>query len=158
MTHHAHAQIKKGRGTYDNDRPPIVGTVGRETGLVRLEVKHTTRKRDLLAQIDAFTQPYTVCYTDEWKGYKGMKRTHLTVCHGKKEYARDADNDGVREVHTNTIEGVWTSLRNFLRPFRGVHKKFLYLYVAIFEITYNHKKISQQVVQAACLNNRILTT
>ena len=36
------------------------------------------------------------------------------------------DGDG---LFTNTIEGVWTTLRNFLRPFRGVHKKFLAGYV-----------------------------
>ena len=38
------------------------------------------------------------------------------------EWARDADADGICEIHTNTIEGIWTTLQNFLRPFRGVHK------------------------------------
>jgi transposase len=51
-------------------------------------------------------------------------RLHVTVCHtpGKREWARD-DGDG-GEVHTNTSEGFWTGLRNFLRPFRGVNKVF----------------------------------
>ena len=31
------------------------------------------------------------------------------------------------------MEGIWTGLRNFLRPFRGVHKKYLAAYVALFE-------------------------
>ena len=31
------------------------------------------------------------------------------------------------------MEGIWTGLRNFLRPFRGVHKKYLAAYVAMFE-------------------------
>ena len=44
--------------------------------------------------------------------------------HKDGEWARDADGDGLYEVHTNTIEGVWRTVRNFLRPFRGVHKKF----------------------------------
>jgi transposase len=86
-----------------------------------------------------------------------MNRIHKTVCHAKKEYARDEDGDGIREVHVNTIEGIWTGLRNFLRIFRGVNKKFLHLYCAIFEITYNHKVISPEVVQAVCFDNRVLT-
>ena len=33
----------------------------------------------------------------------------------------------------NRLEGIWTGLRNFLRPFRGVKKAYLHQYVAIFE-------------------------
>jgi hypothetical protein len=40
---------------------------------------------------------------------------------GQREWARDDDRDGVREVHSNTIEGLWTGLRNHLRPLRGVN-------------------------------------
>ena len=39
---------------------------------------------------------------------------------GQREWARDDDGDGIREVHSNTIEGLWTGLRNHLRPFRGI--------------------------------------
>ncbi len=46
---------------------------------------------------------------------------------------RDGDGDGIREVHDNTLEGLWTGLRNFLRPFRGANKKYIYQYVKIFE-------------------------
>jgi len=65
-----------------------------------------------------------------------------TVCHGAKEWARDDDGDGIREVPTNTIEGLWTTVRNFLRPFRGVHKKYLKYYLAICEHRINRKRIS----------------
>jgi hypothetical protein len=38
----------------------------------------------------------------------------------------------------NTIEGLWTTLRNFLRMFRGVHKKkHLSGYVAMCEFAIN---------------------
>ena len=75
-------------------------------------------------------------YTDEWSGYKRLAWDgygHATVCHVQKEWARDDDGDGVREVHCNTMEGTWTGLRNFLRPFRGVSKWCLSQYVAMFE-------------------------
>ncbi len=41
--------------------------------------------------------------------------------------------DGINEVHTNTIEGLWTELRNFLRRFKGVSKHYIHLYIAMFE-------------------------
>lgn len=82
-------------------------------------------------------------YTDEWRGYNGLPaigRNHATVCHAAHEWARDDDGDGVREVHCNTLEGLWTGLRNFLRPFRGVNKEYLHQYVAIFEWGHNVKR------------------
>ena len=37
---------------------------------------------------------------------------------------------------------MWAGLRTFLRPFRGVHKRFLSGYVAIHEFRVNLKRIS----------------
>ena len=102
----------------------------------------------------AATREGTRVYTDEWEAYAQLPqygRPHATVCHkpGVREWARDDDGDGVREVHNNTLEGLWTGLRNFLRLFRGVHKKYLYQYVALFEWTYNVKRASVAFLQAA---------
>jgi len=55
----------------------------------------------------------------EW-GYQ-----HQTVCHSKSEYARDEDGDGFHEIHVNTMEGVWSLLRSWLRPHRGVSQENL---------------------------------
>ena len=77
-----------------------------------------------------------------------MGRGHATVCHAAGEWARDDDGDGVREVHDNTLEGLWTGLRNFLRPFRGVSKKYLYQYVAMFEWGYNVKRATPGFLRA----------
>ena len=77
-----------------------------------------------------------------------MGRIHATVCHNAGEWARDDDGDGIREVHDNTLEGLWTGLRNFLRPFRGVNKKYLHQYVAIFEWGYNVKRATMSFLRA----------
>jgi Winged helix-turn helix len=69
-----------------------------------------------------------------------LGRGHATVCHAIGEWARDDDGDGIREVHDNTLEGMWTGLRNHLRIFRGVNKEYLHQYVAIFEWSYNVKR------------------
>lgn len=65
-----------------------------------------------------------------------------------KELARDDDGDGIREVHTNTTEGMWTVVRTFLRPFRGVHKRYLSGYIALCEFGINLKRISPAFLSA----------
>ena len=142
------ANKQKRHGTYANDRPPIVGTVGRESGQVRLRmVKHTDGKT-LERHIAQFTQPDAVANTDEWQGYNHIERSHVTVNHGMHEWARDADGDGIREVHINSTEGMWTGVRNFLRPFRGVHKKRLSGYIAMTEHRINLKCITPEFIAA----------
>ena len=142
------ANKQKGHGTYGNDRPPIVGTVGRESGQVRLRMVKRTNGKTLEQQIAQFTQPAAVANTDEWQGYNQIPRTHVTVNHGDHEWARDADGDGSCEVHINTSEGMWTGVRNFLRPFRGVHKKCLSGYVAMCEHRINRKSITPEFIAA----------
>ena len=62
-------------------------------------------------------------------------------------WAHDEDGDGLREVHANTIGGVWTGLRNFLRRFRGVHKGYLAQYVAIFEWKHNPESVTDEFLR-----------
>ena len=140
------ANKKRGHGTYHNDRPPVVGTIGRRSGQCRLRVAKRTTKRTLPGHVETFTRSHTTCYSDEWHGYNRLRRRHCTVSHGEKEWARDDDGGGIREVHINTIEGLWTTLRNFLRPFRGVHKKYLRYYVAMCEHRVNYKRISSTFI------------
>src|SRR5260370_40737889 len=124
------ANTIQGHGTMENDRPPVVGIVGRESGMVRLEVVEHSDQKTLEPLVVNMTKPGTIVYTDEWDGYNHLTelgRGHATVCHtpGKREWARDDDGDGVREVHNNTTEGFCTGAWNFLRVFRGVSKRFL---------------------------------
>lgn len=133
---------RRGHGTYANDRPPIVGTKGRESGLLRLRLVQQTDSVTLSEHVHQFTLPTATVYTDGWRGYNHIDRTRRIVYHKDGEWAKDADGDGIYETHTNTIEGVWTTLRNFLRPFRGVHKKFLAGYVAISEFIINLKSVT----------------
>jgi len=95
--------------------------------------------------VQATTAPGATLNTDEWRAYGRvgeLGRGHATVNHGAGEWARDDDGDGIREVHCNTMEGTWTGLRNFLRPFRGVSKWHLAGYVAIFEWANNLKRVT----------------
>lgn len=96
-----------------------------------------------------------ICYSDESNAYNHMQTHqlyHASVCHSQKEWARDDDGDGINEVHTNTIEGLWTELRNFLRPFKGVSKHYIHLYIAMFEWMFNLKTVNQKLIQVMVLS------
>jgi transposase len=96
------------------------------------------------------TKPGAMVYTDEWNGYNPLNRKgrgHATVNHNRGEFARDDDGDGIREVHCNTLEGIWTGLRNFLRLFRGVNKIYLERYVIMFEWSHNIKKVTDEFLR-----------
>lgn len=127
--------------------------VGRESGLVQFEVVDTVDRATLQEFVERMTRPDMTLYTDEWGGYAWVAssgRGHATVCHtpGQREWARDDDGDGIREVHNNTLEGLWTGLRNFLRPFRGVSKWFLAQYVGIFQWGYTLKTVTADFIRA----------
>jgi transposase len=50
---------------------------------------------------------------------------HKHVNHGRGEFARDDDGDGLCEVHVNTMEGFWSLWRSWLRPHRGISQEKL---------------------------------
>jgi transposase len=96
----------------------------------------------------------TTVNTDEWKGYgrvgRRHLRVHLAVDHSgpQSAWALDLDGDGVREVHCNTQEGLWTGLRIFLGRFRGVSKWYLAQYVAVFQWAHNLKHATGEFLRA----------
>ena len=87
--------------------------------------------------------PGSLVYTDEYDIYARLEPwgyEHQTVCHSAGEYARDEDGDGFCEVHVNTIEGVWSLLRSWLRPHRGISQEKLPLYLGFFEVVHNARR------------------
>jgi transposase-like protein len=112
----------RGRGTRANEKPPIFGMIQRsgEVVIKMLEnVKQDTIKPLILKTVSQGTQ----IYTDEYAIYSRLQDwgfSHNTVNYSAGEYARDEDGDGFCEVHSNTIENVWSLLRPWLRPHRGI--------------------------------------
>jgi transposase-like protein len=148
------ANKARGRGTYKNDRPPVLGMVGRESGWARFRVCVGTKEDTIRTTVAEKTAEETCIFTDENRSYLwlenvGESRTRKAVDHSEG-WAEDRDGDGIREVHINTIEGIWTSLRNRLRRFRGVHKKHLSGYVAMFELAFNHDQVTPTLLQRIC--------
>jgi transposase len=82
--------------------------------------------------IEATIARGALVHTDEYDIYARLPSWgygHKTVCHSRGEYARDEDGDGFCEVHVNTIEGVWSLLRSWLRPHRGISQEKLPYYL-----------------------------
>lgn len=145
------ANKRRRHGTWANARPPIHGIGGRASGQIRVRVLRHRTAAELRPLIEATVPVGSTLNTDEWRGYGWVAasgRIHQTVNHspGQREWARDADGDGIREVHSNTIEGLWTELRNHLRPLRSVNKWFLSGYVAVFEWAHNLKEVTSEFV------------
>lgn len=99
---------KRGRGT---DKLPIVGAVERG-GRVVAKPSLRVDVRALTSFLNDTVDKASLLITDEWVGYKHMRRhmRHLTVDHSKRYV------DGI--AHTNTIEGFWSLLK---RAWYGTH-------------------------------------
>ena len=97
----------------------------------------------------------SLIYTDEYTIYNKLSEwgyEHKTVNHGQGEYARDEDGDGFCEVHCNTQEGIWSLMRSWLRPHRGVSQEKLPFYVGFFEWIYNLRKRGKKALnETLCL-------
>jgi hypothetical protein len=78
------ANKRRGHGNWDNDRPPMAGVVGRESGEANLEVAAPASRPNLERVVEDNTAAFCMAYTDEWAPYDGLPelgRGHAAVCH-----------------------------------------------------------------------------
>jgi hypothetical protein len=145
------ANKRPGHGSYDNDRPPIIHVISRESGEERCWVVAHSDKltcQGIFAQ--AIPADQTIVYSDAYRSYHGISQQHATVNHSQHEWARDDDGDGVRQVHCNSFEGAGAGLRTLVRPFRGIHTVYLHYYVAKDEALVNAKRVSPALICPLC--------
>lgn len=131
-----------GRGTLAKDKPPIFGMIERG-GEVRMAMLADVKQRTIRPLIEASIVPGTLINTDEYvidDALPAWGDRRQSVCHARGEYARDEDGDGFHEVHVNTMEGVWSLLRSWLRPHRGISQEKLPLYLGFFEFVHNIRR------------------
>ena len=117
---------------------------------MRLRVIKHTDKETLVPYVYRYTGTEATVYTDEWRAYERVVREHRTVSHGIKEWARDETTGMGTGRSTSTLSRVCgrDPSRNFLRSFRGVHKKYLAGYVAMCEFAINLKRVSPDFVSS----------
>ena len=124
----------RGRGTLEKEKPPILGLIQRN-GEVVLKMLANVQQATIKPVIQEVVAMGSKVFTDEYAIYNRLTAwgyNHQTVNHSRGEYARDEDGDGFHEVHTNTIEGLWSLLRSWLRPHRGISQEKLPIYLGFF--------------------------
>src|SRR5215212_4795469 len=127
----------KGRG-YKGNKVVVVGAMQRG-GNICLQVVRGTDRETLHGFIRENTAGDTeAIYTDEWPAYRGIadKDTkHKTVKHRDKEYVAEGD------VHTNSIENVWSLLkRSIVGSYHQVSAKHLDAYLDELEFRFNNRE------------------
>jgi transposase-like protein len=143
-------QGKAGRGTLEKERPPVVGMLQRG-GQVVSNLLANVKQKTIEPLIKDTIVPGTRVYTDEYSMYARWQSWgygHKSVNHGRGEFARDDDGDGVCEVHVNTMEGFWSLLRSWLRPHRGISQEKRPVYLGFLEFVHNVRKRGKALLPA----------
>ena len=101
------------------------------------------RQATIRPVIGASVAAGALVHTDEYDVHARLEEwgyEHKTVCHARGEYARDEDGDGFCEVQVNTAEGLWSLLRSWLRPHRGVSQAKLPACLSFFQVVHNARR------------------
>ena len=123
---------KRGRGAAG--KTVVFGQLQRK-GTLNTAIVPNVKAATLLPHFTDNIAKGTRLMTDELSSYKKIAKfleiDHDTVTHGAGQYVKG-------DVHTNTIEGFWSTLK---RSLDGTHHvvspKYLHLYVSEFQWKYN---------------------
>lgn len=116
----------------------LMGMVKRG-GKVYIRHVPSSDRFSLVSQINLLVDPKARIISDEHPAYWQLVREgykHDSINHGKGEFGRG-------DVHTNTIENVWSHLkRGIYGVYRQVSKKHLQAYADEYAFRYNHRNSS----------------
>lgn len=124
---------KRGRGA--DGKTPVLGMVerkGRVKAVAVPDVKTQTVKPHIEKQISKEAN----VYSDEFRPYNILSKmgySHDKVLHGQGIYV-------IGNVHTNTIEGFWSLIKNGIRGvYHSVSPQHLQEYLNEYSFRYNHR-------------------
>ena len=141
-------RIKRGRGT---KKVPVVGIVERK-GRVIAKVMSRLTSAELMGMLKKTVKiESSTLMTDDYRGYLRMDAVidRFVVNHSKKEYSRGA-------IHTNTIEGFWSIIKNGIRgQYHVVSKKYLPFYLAEFSYRYNRRLLDKDDAFDETMDNAV---
>jgi transposase-like protein len=120
----------------DKVKTPVLGIVERR-GRVVARVIGDTSAKTLCGNIRQYVLPSSTVFTDELNAYNtvsaGRHYTHLRINHSSKVYV-------MGNVHTNTIEGFWSLLKNGIRGvYHSIGKGYLQSYLNEYSFRYNRR-------------------
>lgn len=134
---HGNRGIQRGR---DNDgKTPVFGMVERGgKGRVLAYVTPDAKAATIFPIISERVLPETIVYTDDYPIYDKLslhanRYEHRRIQHKQNIYV-------MGDVHTQTIEGFWSLVKNGLRGvYHSVSKKYLQTYLDEYSFRYNRR-------------------
>lgn len=122
----------------DKVKTPVVGIVERK-GSIRALVADDVKGSTLLGMVKEYVLPKSTVFTDELNAYHGIEHmltmgyTHQRINHSAKVYV-------VGNIHTNTVEGFWSLVKNGVRGvYHSVGKGYLQSYLNEYSFRYNRR-------------------
>jgi transposase len=141
-------------GMGDKKKTPVFGMVERQGKVVALTVPNA-QASTLLPHMRKRILPASVVYTDEWGGYRQVGRNgyvHERINHSEGVYVSG-------NVHTNTIEGFWSLVKNGIRgTHHAVSAKWLQGYLNEYAWRYNRRKAPRSMFEELLLRAATETT
>jgi hypothetical protein len=123
----------KGRGVANKEI--VVGAIERQGNVVARVIRSTDASTLHGFVREAVSTKIDLLATDEHGGYSGLEADfpHAFISHSAGEYV-------VGAAHTQTIDGFWSLIkRGIMGTFHEVSAKYLPLYVAEFQCSYNNR-------------------
>ncbi|WP_436932850.1 IS1595 family transposase [Halosimplex halobium] len=121
----------RGRGTYNEDKPPVFVLVDRGSGEEYVHPAKAAEESTIRLLLGDRQQESLTVYTDGFRAYEPLDEDDAFdrkyVVHGEGEYA-----DG--DVHVNTCESHASLARRWLSPHRGVSKDNLTPYLRALQL------------------------
>jgi transposase-like protein len=130
----ARAEGRASMGPHVKSRATVFGMVERG-GKVRVMTVPSRYGYTLRSNIATHVLPASMVYTDDYSGYNGIERryTHKRIAHTERVYVSG-------DVHTQTIEGFFSLVKNGLRGvYHSVSAKWLQGYLNEYAWRYNHR-------------------
>jgi transposase len=127
----------------DKKKTPIVAMVERN-GRVVAKAAPDVKGSTLLGYVHEYILPSTTIYTDELRGYDGIKTmrgkdgrragyNHRRINHSSRVYV-------IGDVHTNTVEGFWSLIKRGIGGvYHSVSQKYLQTYLDEYSFRYNRR-------------------
>jgi len=123
-----------------DNKVPVVGMVERSTnkrvGRVVARVAPDTQKQTLRRMVKEYVLPKSTIFTDEYSSYDGLEHcgyAHKRIRHSAKVYVSG-------DVHTNTIEGFWSTVKRGIGGvYHNVSAKYLQNYLNEYCFRYNRR-------------------
>jgi transposase len=124
-------------GDRKDKKTTVVGMVDRK-GRVRAMIADDVKGSTLLGLVKEHVLPKSTVFTDDFASYDVMDRhineyNHRRINHSEKIYV-------MGDVHTNTIEGFWSLVKNGLRGvYHSVGRPYLQTYLNEYSFRYNRR-------------------